>query len=210
MDALDFEVKKINENIILVTFDDRMTMCETLLRIQEAYESPEFKDTVFTIGQYREYAIEKKGVFDYHYWVDGCNFPSYVLKPFIYGSFDPLTKKEQTFIDLVGRRRGEFYVIAVYKDADPATVEHELCHALWGTDENYRDEMKNLVVQYRSELEAVERYLYKEEYDDSVMLDEIHAYVTADYNWLKHEQGIEVIPDIVEKFKEVRRKYDAE
>jgi len=207
MQELPFEVEKLNANIILVIFDDQHTMCDTLVRIQEHYEHPILKGKSFTLGRLRQLSIEEKGVFDYNFWVDGMNFPSSAISAFITGLFDPLTEAEDQFIDLVTRRTGDYYVIAVYKGYDEDTLEHEKCHALYGTNDLYMLEVDEAISDANYVLnKGLIEWLNKEGYHDAVVLDEVNAYLVADSKYLK-EEGIEFDEELAITLQEIRSRY---
>ena len=70
------------------------------------------------------------------------------------------------------------YVI-VYKKGDVLTMNHELCHAKYGMDENYRKDVatlwESLPDKYKKNVkEMLKRMKYPEK--DNIILDEFQAY----------------------------------
>lgn len=204
--SLPFEVKKLNDEIVLVIFDERSEMCDTLIRFQEYYENPKFRDRIFTLGELRESLMHEFGGYTYKHWVDGCNIPGSAFLPFLQGLFDPLTPEEAQFLDVVCKRRGSFYVIAVYEDYDKDTLTHEECHALYGTNDLYRYEVDDALAAYWDDCEEIVEWLYKEGYCTEVIKDEVHAYVSADAKHLEKE-NIKYPEELVEILQEIKSRF---
>ena len=101
--------------------------------------SPKFHDSIFTLEEYMDwYAAENKDTFSYYEDWTGYNVPSSAFRPFYKGEFDPLSEKEKQLLRLFRGLRGRFYVIAVF-DADRGhSLKHELAHALYFIDDEYK------------------------------------------------------------------------
>lgn len=144
------KVKSLTPKIILVSADSQAELNEAFLRIEEHYESPEWKGKIFTLGQYRKWYAETNGAFSYLTDWTGFNVPSDALKPFITGLFDPLTPNEQQLINWFKDRTDVFAVIGAQPDGK--AQEHEICHALWATDPAYRALATDMVKQIPVEM----------------------------------------------------------
>jgi hypothetical protein len=89
------------DRIHLLTFDNQIDLTSTFLRFQEHYESPFFKGKYFTLDEFKEWYIKtspngkKSGKFTYYTDWGGFNIPSYILKPFYNGAFNPLSENEK-------------------------------------------------------------------------------------------------------------------
>ena len=170
-------VTKKEFNSVLIQTDSNESLAYTFLRFQEHYESPKFKDQIFTIGQLKRWYSETYGADTYTKdWV-GFNFPSYVLKPFREGLFDPLTKEEQDLLDLFKYRNDNFYIIGANNNT---TIRHELAHALYQYSLNYQQEINQICNNktYKKHIKKIRQYILNKGYHIDVINDEIQAYVT--------------------------------
>ena len=179
-------------------------MCNHLLRFQEYYESPKFQNEIFTIGQFKKWYSDFYGIFDYYDIVEGMNIPSSVLKCFIEGWFDPLTENETKIIDLFGHRSTSFYIIATAENSSSDIYDHELLHALYGTNIHYKSSIDTLFKNYT--LKDLEKYLYYLGYSKKVMLDECHAYIGACSEFLLRE-GVKFPKELVIKIQLLKNEY---
>lgn len=201
------KIEKLHESITLLTFPTQEELCTTFMRFQEHYESPMFRNKVFTIGQFKEWYSKDKGAFTYNKDWSGMNIPSYVFDAFKQGLFDPLTEKEQELLDLFKYRTDKFYVIGSV-EGDASTKGHEISHALYYTNIDYKDEaiaiMNNIpratFMEFRDKLKALG-------YCDEVIADEIHAYCSEGAEDLKVRPGVEVDPAICQAISDLRKKY---
>jgi hypothetical protein len=192
------QVIKITDKIIRVNFKYQSTLCKTFLRFQEYYESPKFKDVIFTLGVFRKWYSEEFGGFTYYTDWDGFNLPSCVLKPFLMGLFDPLSKKEQTFLKLFPDSNGEpFYIIGTYGENDPITLKHEIAHAFYYLDKIYKTNIDRILKN--NDLTDIFEYLKELGYHSSVFLDEVHAYILTDPDGL--EEAEVKFPKITERLE---------
>lgn len=199
-----FDIKKYSTNIICLEFPTAPDACDAMMRFQEYYESPEWKDKVFTRGQFLKWYSDTYGAASYNQDWAGFNLPGEVFKPFIAGLFDPLTLAEQRIVDLVKYKSDKFYVIAYGKEGlDPDTVKHELAHALYYTNPEYHKEMLKLA----SGTSILTEFLTMKGYNTSVHNDETQAFISCDCKWLKDKYGIDVPADLEKKFKDVFTKY---
>jgi hypothetical protein len=182
-----------NNNIIHLVIPTRKELAETMIRFQEFYESPfeDIRGQVFTLGYLRAKGGRKKpGVNTYeggnHFEAEwsGYNFPGYVLDLFIKGLFDPLTTQEQDIVNALRHRTDKFYVIGTYGDNDPGdTLEHELCHALYYVEPAYKNAVDKVLQQY--DTRELRKMLLDWGYCEDVLDDEVHAYLSADFQWLQ-------------------------
>lgn len=200
------EVKKINKEIVKVICKNQQDLTTTFLRFQEHYESanPQFKDGVFTLGQFREWYSKEYGAFTYYKDWSGMNIPSYVFNAFRQGLFDPLTAKEQKLLDLFKDRNDNFYVIGAYKGGEDS-IDHEVCHGLFYTNPKYKKEA--LTALRKFDLSNLKKWLLSIGYCEEVLEDECHAYVSADYDWLKEEKDIETPKKLHDKLRAIKNRY---
>lgn len=171
--------KKLKFNSVLIKAPTNELLAKTFMRFQEYYESPHFKGQIFTIGQLKEWYSATYGADTYIKDWTGFNFPSHVLDPFKKGLFDPLTIEEQELLDLFKYRHDNFYIIGANAEE---TIRHELAHALFAYDQNYKNKINHLCKMYNKELKPLSKYLIDKGYHNEVINDEIQAYITDNDN----------------------------
>jgi hypothetical protein len=170
-------IKKQPYNSVWVWADTQEELGLTFMRFQEHYESanPKFRNHIFTVGQLRHWYSETYGSNSYHvHWV-GFNFPSKVLIPFKEGLFDPLTPEENRLLDLLRYRNDHFYIIGAQNNS---ILRHELSHALYASNIEYRQEIDEFLHKNKSKLKQTNKYILDKGYCKDVLNDEIQAYIT--------------------------------
>lgn len=180
---MTIEHKILAENIHLLTFKTQKDLASTFLRFQEHYESPYFRGRIFALEEYRQWYIKsspngkKTGEFTYYSDWNGFNIPSYVLKPFISGKFDPLSAKEREFLEIFKNEVEPFYIIGIHKESKSTAniFKHEVAHGMFYANKNYRNEVLNTLAGF--DLEPIKEELrLKSGYHEEVLEDEVHAY----------------------------------
>jgi hypothetical protein len=171
------QVSEVAPRVFNLHFPTQYLMASTFLRFQEFYESPKFRGRTFTLEEFMDWyaATHPDGRFSYYEDWGGFNIPSSVLDRFYAGDFDPLSEKEKALLALFSGGR-DFYLIGTSgAGGDPETLRHEIAHGLYATNPAYRAEVQELLKTV--DLGPVDRMLEKLGYDESVWLDEAHAYL---------------------------------
>jgi hypothetical protein len=157
--SINYELKKIDTLVwgvfIPNDYDRAMTFC----RVQEYYESPreEFRGKYFSFWRYMKwYSESNNNSFTYASdWV-GYNIPLKVLDEWCklvleHESEESLNPHEKLLFSLwdemaslCGFGLKNYYVIASDAEKSP-TTSHELCHAKYATDSNYRARVNNFI-----------------------------------------------------------------
>jgi len=192
--------KRFMKGIYLVQFNSQKNMAETFLRFQEHYESPQFMGQIFTHEQFKKWYIKIKGKFSYYEDWDGFNLPSSALNPFKKGKFNPLTKNEKKLLALFKNTRGDFYIIA-YHGGGHHLLGHELAHALFYTNKEYKKKVLKILKKYnlrkiRKELLSIGGY------EKHVIDDEIQAYAVSLSYELKSDMPKELRREINNVFED--------
>lgn len=147
------------------------------MRFQEFYESPVFNGKIFTREDFEDWYDHAVGS-PYHFdWV-GFNFPIDILNTFVRDArLHDFTRKEYFLLsDLMEAMIYPGYVIAG-KSKDEATIGHELVHAVYHLNPDYRAEVNQSIEEFdQSYISGFKKYLTSIGYCDSVLVDELNAY----------------------------------
>lgn len=175
--------KIVLDNIHLLIFESQLEITSTFLRFQEYYESPKFKNKIFSLEEFKDWYIKdspngkKTGKFTYYTDWSGFNIPNWVLKPFYDGKFDPLSTSEKKILKLFKDAIGPFYIIAVYNESKnlKKILKHEIAHGLFSTNNEYRSEILSILSNF--DIEPIKNELrLMSGYNESVLIDEVHAF----------------------------------
>lgn len=198
-------LEKVTDHILHIIYRDQEDAGSAFMRFQEHYESPNpnFKGGVFTIGQYRDWYSREKGANTYEIDWGGYNVPHYVFDPFIKGLFDPLTDEEHEIVDLIRYRTDKFYVIGTYKGGEDA-IDHEVCHGLYYTEPKYRAAVDEALDEW--DLEYLKEFLREHHYCEEVLMDECHAYLSADPDWLE-DYEVDCPMELHKKLRAIKKRF---
>jgi len=148
----DISLEEILSKVFNVNFPRQNQLARTFVRFQEYFENPVFKDKIFTLDEFKAWYMKnspmakKKAKFTYYGDWDGFNMPSTVFKPFYDGKFDPLSREEIQLLDVLEPKRdNDFYVLGTHGKVNIATLKHELSHALFFTNPEYRNGVLEVV-----------------------------------------------------------------
>jgi hypothetical protein len=198
---------EVTPSILHFKMKNQAAMIDAFLRIQERAESTneEFRKRPFTVGEFRSwYASTASPVFDYPHAVYGVNFPDSAVKPFLDGLFDPLTEGEREIVELLRGKRGSFYIIGTYGDANNA-LEHEICHGLYYTDAAYRKAVNATLDGMDKRTKKKALTALADGYHKSVLVDELHAYMAT--GWSEFFGADFPMPkDVVAKLKRIKER----
>lgn len=182
--------------VLHLQFKSQHELCEAMMRVQEFYESPYnqirnqyFKRETFEVL----YALDHGGEFSYHADWHGFNVPGNIVRQFFetFNAEHDLTPAERKIQNIINAIDPHFYLIATYEDAndtDDDAVLHELCHAMWYLDPEYRarafKEVSYFWHLYPKAARLLRDHLKSQGYSDSVMDDEFNAYLaTTPLDW---------------------------
>ena len=119
--------------------------------------------------------------------------PSEILEPFYKGKFNPLSEREQMFLDLFRGKENPFYVIGTYGNARSDTLKHEIAHGLFYTNQRYKEEVLKILEKIDKKRRAeINRFLNKwTGYHPQVWDDETHAFILLSKS-KKFKEGVDV------------------
>lgn len=210
------ECKEILPHIFHLNFDTRKELASTFLRFQEHFESPSFRGKIFSLDDFKYWYVKNSpkgketGEFTYYSDWSGFNIPSEILIPFQDGLFNPLSDQEKSFLDLFEDKERPFYIIGTFQ-GEKTTLKHEIAHALFYTNKEYRDEVLNVLHDIPDEFKQVFSKALEESggYHYSVILDEMHAYMINGLEKLK-KKGLNTFPFLrfQKRLQEIFNKYN--
>lgn len=175
--------KEVYPNLYLLTFSSQYLLASTFIRFQEFYESPKFKNKLVSLEEFMDwYSFKYKNSFTYFDDWGGFNIPGYVIKE-IERYKNRLNEKETHLLKLFHQEiEGTkiFYVIGVWKKYEykKMTKEHEIAHGMFTLNGKYRNEVIAEIRKYN--IKKFKKKLKKMRYDESVLIDEINAYMISD------------------------------
>lgn len=203
------KLKVYNGNIYHFLCNNQKEMTLAFFRMQEFYESPNenLRGKIFSCATFLNEQTEKNGKIEYFHKWRGFNIPGNVVCDF-FREFPEISSREQEIRALLkdvldysansgkcytGKIKydSNFYVIASLK-GDKDTFNHEICHALYFLDKNFREKIG--AIPDKKMREKLGKKLVKYGYPDDkkILLDEICAYLATDKK-----------SELVEIFKEV-------
>ena len=206
-----FEAMEIAPKVHFLRFPNQPETTKSFMRMQEHYESPEFRGKVFSTTEFRKWYKKNYGknidwkyglktkVFSYDEDWGGFNFPSYALDAFYKGSFTHLTEREKRILNFFEPMRGHpFYVISSFRrELDETASEssklnakwrelitdrHEITHAFYSMVPEYKLKVDTILAEAPQEVKKSMRdYLIQNMYAEAVIDDEINAYLTSEW-----------------------------
>ncbi|MDO8467341.1 MAG: hypothetical protein Q7S56_00110 [Nanoarchaeota archaeon] len=185
------EMHKLAPRIYHAIFKKQHELFLSFIRIQEYYESPKFKGKIFTLDHFKKWYLKSsndKNTKAYYTDWEAFNVPSSSLKPFFKGKFNPLSKEENNLIErLKNIKEKKFYIIGTFTKRNKKDLKHEVAHALYYTNSNYKKQVNKILKQIdKEECIKINNLLTKVEgYSKNVLADETQAYILADMASLK-------------------------
>lgn len=172
--------------VVHMDFDRIWLMATHLGRMQDHAEHPAFMNQIFSRSRMKKYyhGVGK----DFNKSALGYNIPSWAFRAFWDGRFK-VNQKEQRILDELNKlglgMDAPFYVISTADGSAASTSEealdHELCHAFYFTDPEYRHRVTQLLEEHMDVTCKVGNVLIKWGiYAPTVIDDEVQAYLATD------------------------------
>lgn len=211
---VNYTLKNLYPGIYLCSIKDMYDLAMTFCRVQEFYESPikQIKGQKFSLIELMSlYAKRNGNVFTYPEDWGGFNVPGPVISNLFklgiddYNQYDDIIESIHKKINREIPIPNHYYLIG--SDDNKKTVEHEVCHALYFLDKEYKKKvnsiLKKLIPSARKKAVGV---LFDLGYDKSVINDELQAYLSTEFLSLKsktklNKKELENITDVVLEFK---------
>lgn len=165
--------------VALITAPTYYEIAATFLRPQEFYESPHahIRGQYFTREEYEDLYAKKWGNNTYTSDFDGFNIPADQVRQF-YSLFTDLSRKEMCLKATLLPMWLEWRYVIGAKRGDIETINHEMAHALWHTNDEYRAAMLAEVRQC-GERAKYRKYLKGNGYSSHLFDDETQAYAAT-------------------------------
>lgn len=198
------ELREIVCNIFEVKINDPIELSKTFLRFQEYYESPKFRGEIFTLKEFKEWYKKENNTKTFTYYTDwaGFNFPRPALSPFYEGKFDPLSAREKKLLDLLKDTPNYSYIIGISDNTE--VLNHEITHGLYCLNQEYHFSVNKYILENAKDFEPIFEHLKKMGYNQKVWVDEVNAYISCDYDWLKERLGFGIDEKHVNYLKSLR------
>jgi len=209
-------IKNIGNNIYAFIFDNHYDLGMTFLRYQEFYESPysQFYRKQFNLIDYMEFYAKNQSdsnCFSYPSDYSGYNFPDFIF-PEAYPEKE--NKYDVQMLELytqakIKSRNNKFYIIGCV-EGEEDTLIHEIAHALFYLENEYRKEMGTLIKKIPNKHYNTFKDILKENmYRDEVMNDEIQAYLATGVEPFEEDLNRAKFPikSNIKRFSKVFAKY---
>jgi hypothetical protein len=195
--------------ILHLEFDTQAELGLSMCRIQEFYESsnPELKGKRFSWHKFIEEHVDDQGRMSYFQDWSGFNFPVDAVWRFNQLKLADLSPAEQRIIHFVEYHPVKYIIGNVVGDIE--TAQHELVHAYYAINSEYRAKVNNLIRDHiTNSISLYKQFVDAFEvmgYSDHVYNDEINAFVSC--NEAAETLWVAVPDDVINKFVTLRKQY---
>lgn len=176
---------KLNNKRLLLQFPTYREMNLSCFRITEFCEGPDsLKGKLFDAISFIDAYADSEGKLDYFYFWEGHNWSRLQMIEFVENEQKNGRKLSDREVAIVGasfdaEMDGNGYIISIV-EGDRGTLRHELSHGLFFDNEEYR----NSAIEILKKLGSVTYSKYRnclinKNYNETVMLDEMQAYLVA-------------------------------
>ena len=205
----DVKVTEPEPGCILLRYKTVPDVARSFFRVTEYYDGKHYggKSRSVSLVDFLDNWMDRAGHVDYFKFWDGFNIPDHAYRAWK-RSAGTLSKAEQVMVDVVDRvtkGRKKFCVIGV-GGSDPATLRHEMFHARYYLDAEFRSRTDALIKKSakNKDFKAIRNTLIKKlDYVDHVD-EEAAAYLYTD-SQIKLVFGVEA-KDLVREFRALDNK----
>jgi len=185
---IKYKLSEIHPRVFLVEVDDSYDLNMLFCRAQEFYESPykSIRNKKFTLLEFIALYSKHRGDGNFTYPTDwaGFNVPGNVLDTLYNGKnivdFNVYDKTLKDIIDICSPESGKYYIIGSDTDNDE-TIDHELAHALFYLNKQYKKDTTKIVKSLPDKIyKKICNGLFDHGYIKSVIVDEVQAYLVHD------------------------------
>ncbi len=171
---------RLGSNILLLEFKNKKEMNLSCFRITEFCEGPDsLKEKRFDVSHFVEEYSDETGYIKYFSYWEGHNFSKSQLEKWSDKHWPSLSDMELNILNASDSLPKDGYIISMV-EGDKVTLRHELAHALFNQNEEYRNKALVIIDTINKPVyNSFELLLSQMNYNESVIKDEMHAYLTA-------------------------------
>lgn len=209
MKTIKYQIKEVKPDIYAVLVKDKYDRAMLFCRAQEYYESPspKFRGKVFSIWDYMKWYHKRYGRgFSYGDDWSGFNIPLKVINECYYRLKSFETPYDFIMSDInteIYKTSSNGYVIGC-GSTNCDTFKHEVCHALYYTNKDYKKQMdaltKGLPKKY---YDKFKENILQMGYASKVVDDEIQAYLQYGCDNPDFKRGVDI--DVTIEYSEIYR-----
>jgi len=177
VDLKPYEVTyQLDGQVMSLIFHSKKEMALTMMRMAEYYESPHshIKGKYFTHEQLIDAYSDDDGNFTYMNFYEGYNLPFIAIQRFKRDA-EEFTARETDIIKLFSASNAKYLITTL--EGDTNTLDHELAHARWAIDSEYKQQMLKIICSIPKNTYAFLQYDLMAHYDADVLDDELQAYM---------------------------------
>jgi hypothetical protein len=190
---IQYKLEQVYPGIFHCTIKDSYDLAMTFCRVQEYYESPlkEVRGKHFNFLEFMRLYAKKQGngVFDYPTSWCGFNVPGSTVSNLYSKRLPDFNQYDNVILTIHKRllkkcKNDNYYLIGSQGKKD--VLYHEYCHGLYALDSTYRTTVQQIINKLNVTVrKKIENSLLKKGYCKKVLLDEIQAYLSTDFLFLR-------------------------
>jgi hypothetical protein len=186
---INYKLEELYPGIFFCKITDMYDLCMTFCRVQEFYESPykNIRNKKFSLFELMKTYSKDHGSFTYPIDWGGFNVPGSIVNRLYslgiddYNVYDGIIESIHKHANKHIEQKNHYYLIGANNDRK--TIEHELCHAFYYLDKDYKKEVDKILKKLHVSLyRKMERVLFEIGYCKEVIPDEFQAYLITDSN----------------------------
>jgi hypothetical protein len=204
----DFSISRPQDGCVLLKFKTIPDLTKSFFRMAEYYEGHRYiaKKQHVGMAEFLDNWIDRQGNVDYFKFWDGFNITDSAFRAWS-RTVGTLSQAEQTVVDAINRATAgmkKFCVIGISGD-DPATLQHEMFHAKYYLDTDFKRQVDQLFDECRNDpvIKIMAKTL-KNKLDYQAHVDEeVAAYLYAG-SQLKMVFGVDA-KSLIRRFQELNQ-----
>ena len=174
------------KNCLLVEYNTQKDLALSFCRVEEYYEgNPKVNGKYLILEEFLDQFMDKNGKINYFEYWTGFNIPGNAFTQWFRQNSSDKTRWETELAEEVSKKldmRKPYYVIGG-KKGDMNVIDHEIAHALYYMNVDYKSTMVEVIYQFykqhRKEYSKVVKKLKKMGYGENVIKDEVQAYMST-------------------------------
>lgn len=186
------KVTKLTSKKLLLEFPTRKEQNLTMFRLSEFSEGDPILQKYYTPDIFIDFWSDDKGDINYWSYWEGFNVSKKDIIKFAMEFKGNVSKRELSVIEQLKNIEDDGYIISMV-EGDVNTLKHEMSHSYYFEDENYRNQIIEVMNSIPDDIiNRYKKHLIDMKYNESVLNDEMHAYLVA----YDQEEWDECFPEI--------------